>query len=231
MEPPELLKALREPSVPGCAVPHDAYCRERHAAFAAPRLSAGLLHVVSRRRTQGPAVSTGDRAALGQLPGTRLRVEDDPWIGRRTQRIPAIRSCDPRARELFPLQSVRGRSDAHPHLHAICVSPAIRVARTHSAESCGGLPGFGSRFAGHVRAGDSASFASWLAGGRDVCLRAHPRRLPRAATGRWSFEHHGREYRAKPVRHSLRLAAGRGDFRLYFAADGFPAVSDRTTGE
>ena len=44
----------------------------------AARLSAGLLPVVLRRKEKRSAVPVGDHSALGQLPGARLRVEDDP---------------------------------------------------------------------------------------------------------------------------------------------------------
>jgi spermidine/putrescine transport system permease protein len=51
--------------------------------------------IVLRDETQRPAVSIGDHSAVGELPGARLRLENDPGQRWCAKRLPAIFSLHP----------------------------------------------------------------------------------------------------------------------------------------
>ena len=86
----ELSAACAQSHLPAGAFSLDAHRGVGHGARAAAGLSAGLLLVVPRREAQGFALPTGDYSAVGQLPGARLRVEDNSRQRRRAERVSAI---------------------------------------------------------------------------------------------------------------------------------------------
>src|SRR5271154_5181751 len=87
MESAELRETFSEPCLFPGVTAHGANRRRGYAAFSAFGLSAGVLHGVSRRGAEGVAVSTGDCAAVGQLFGARLCVENNFGFRRSAERI------------------------------------------------------------------------------------------------------------------------------------------------
>src|SRR5215470_14888425 len=73
----QLQNSLLQPALRSGASSHHAHRRLRHVLLGSPRLSAGLLFVFPCRRPQGTALPACDRAAVGQLSGPRLRLEND----------------------------------------------------------------------------------------------------------------------------------------------------------
>src|SRR5580698_1527857 len=132
----------------------DANCRGGHHLRADSRLSAGLLFVVPRREEKESALPTRNHSALGELPGARLCVENNPWQRRRAERgssvyayhrrafspseFPAAEHAHPRHSRAHPLSFVQPlcrSADAYAHLHAVRIVARVRVARTRAAES------------------------------------------------------------------------------------------------
>ncbi len=78
---------------------------------------------------------------------------------------------------------------------------------------------------------DSSTVASGPGCWRYIRFRSVAWRFPGTAIGWRAIEHHDREYRAKPLRYSLRLAARCGDFRLHLDPHCFAPVPDRAPRE
>src|ERR1700687_1341362 len=78
VERPKLPEVDDEPPLCGSPSPYDAHRGVRHVMFSAARLPARVLLVLPCRLAQGTPLPTGDRSALGELPGARLCVENHP---------------------------------------------------------------------------------------------------------------------------------------------------------
>src|SRR5215472_15890199 len=205
------------------AVSIDVDCGPGHVVFPAAGLSACLLSLVSRGKAEGSSLPVGHHPPLGQLPGSRLRLEDDSRQRWRSQHAAAVRAPDQASARVPALQPVRRGADPDAHLHAIRHPAHLCVARAYPAPPGRSLARPGSVAAGDLLAGDLAAVHSRSAGRRDFCLRAQPGRLSGAAAAGWTERHHDFQHRRQPVRRRLQLAAGRGHFLLHAAAGGRPA--------
>src|SRR5580692_5575628 len=87
----------------------------RHLLLHAPRLSARLLALISRRTSKRPLLSARHHPALGKLFSPRLCLEDNPRHRRSPEHAPAIRSPHQSSAGLPALQPVRRRTYPDPH--------------------------------------------------------------------------------------------------------------------
>src|SRR6202041_2648681 len=130
----ELLSAVAQSDIRTSASAFHTHRGFGDCVRAAARLSAGLLPFVSCGKAQGPALSTGDHSAVGELPGAGVCVEDDSGQRRRAERISAISAHHAQARGVFSLQPVCRDHYFDAYLHAVHAAADLRIARTHSAE-------------------------------------------------------------------------------------------------
>src|SRR3989454_343484 len=128
VEPRKLSRPRAELDVPAGAVPIDENRRCGHGACLGPGLSVGLLPVVPRWGAEGPALPTGDRSTLGQLPRAWLRVENHSGQRRRPERLPPVFPLSSRACGILPLQPIRCGARADTYLYAVHNPPHLRLA-------------------------------------------------------------------------------------------------------
>src|ERR1700682_5614673 len=126
MESAELSQALSKSCLRRSSPPDSAHRRLGDGAFSYARLSAGLFSFVPRWPAQGTPLSTGDRAAVGELSGARLCLEDHPGKRRSVERFSTLPAHHEGTRCLSALQSVRRCLDAHPYLHSVCFPADLR---------------------------------------------------------------------------------------------------------
>src|SRR5580704_5901403 len=203
MESAQLRQVVSKHRLSGSFVSLHAHRRRSHGAFVATWIPTRVLHVLLCQRPQRRPLSAGNRASVGQLFGSRLRLEDDSGFARRPKRFSAISPHYPRTRKFFPIQSVRRYSHSHAYLHTVRFPSVVRLARTHPTESDRSFPRPWGQPTKNFSSGHPSSFSSSLAGWGYICLFACPRRFSGAAPRRWPFQHHGCHHRAKPFRHSL----------------------------
>ncbi len=84
-------------------------------------------------------LSTGDHPALGELPGSGLRVENYSRQRWRAEHAAAVCTPDETSAGVPALQSVCRGADAHAHLYAFRDPADLRFARAHPAQSGRGL--------------------------------------------------------------------------------------------
>src|SRR5262249_21945209 len=135
-------------------------------------LSAGLLSIVSRGGGKRPVLPAGDYSAVGQLPGSGVCMENNPWQRWSAEYAVAVfPPGEPSAR--FPLiQSIRGCVDAHAHLHPFYVLADLRFARAYSAGAGGGIAGSRGIAAADVLASHLSTVHPRRAGGCNLRIRA-----------------------------------------------------------
>src|ERR1700722_18672194 len=90
----QLSRTLARECLPANSFPLDVDCGSRHDFFPVVGLSACLLSFVLCGREKRSVLSVSDYSAMGQLPGTRLCLEDDFRQRRRAQYFVAVRSPD-----------------------------------------------------------------------------------------------------------------------------------------
>src|SRR3981081_3082848 len=71
-------------------------------------VSAGVLPFVLHRQAKRFVVSIGDYSTVGQLPRTRVCVEDDPWLRWRSEHSVEVRAPDQASFGVLDGQSLRG---------------------------------------------------------------------------------------------------------------------------
>src|SRR5215813_6289303 len=168
----QLQNPVFESAVRRSAPSHDAHRRFRDGLLAASRLSPCVLPGVSGWRAKGAAVSARRRSVVGQLPCTRLRLEDNSWQRRRVERLLAISASHTRTGWILPVQPFRRRSYAHAHLHALRFSAHLCRARAHSPAAHRGLTRSRRQLLANFLACDSSTLNARLACWRNVCIRS-----------------------------------------------------------
>src|SRR5579864_4528379 len=136
----QLSATLSRACLPANSFSVDVDCGPRYDLFPAAGLSPGLLPFVPCGREKRSLLSVGGHSVVGQLPGSRLRLEDNPGKRRHAQHFVAVRPPYKTSVGVSTLQPIRGGAHAHPHLHAVCIFANLCGARTHSSQSGGGIP-------------------------------------------------------------------------------------------
>ena len=221
----ELFRVSMYPSV---LLPLHAHRRIGDGALAHHRISTGVLSLVPRARTKTPALPTRDHSPLGELPGSRLCVEDDSWHRWCAEHSAAVCAPDASADRVLPLQPFR-RVITLTHIYTPFVFLPVYAALEHVPrnliEASNDLGASPLQTFLHVIV---AVVAAGSLRRRNIRIRAQLRRLSRATAARRTGRNHDLERGCQPVWCSLQLAARSGDFALHAVAGSRLIVSRRS---
>ena len=114
--------------------------RQRHLLLPAPRLSRSPITCPS---TLAPAKIFSINSSSFPC-GSAISSAATPGKPSSAATASSTASCNiftsPRTRQLPPLQPLRRRPHAHPHLHALRLPPYLRLSRAHPAPARRSLP-------------------------------------------------------------------------------------------
>src|SRR5579862_2710401 len=168
----------------------DVDSRARHLVFFASRISAGLFPLIPCGSAQRPVLPAADHSTMGQLPRSRVCMENDSWQRRGAEHTPSIHASDTSPSRIPALQSVRGGTHTHTHLYTFYVPANLCGAGAYSTKPGGSVARSRGFAAADVLARDPPTLDSGRACRRHFRIRAQPRRLPRTRAAGRSERHY-----------------------------------------